>query len=83
LPSPREEFSLLFDPARSPLYTFLQERTGPTSPLTWCLLHLTNDEPASLYEISTSKTLLNNNEEDDLSKITKKAYKIQSYNQEW
>jgi len=60
---------------------FPQERTGPASPLTWCLLHLTNDEHASSYEASTSTTLLNNNE-DDLFKITKMAHKVQSYNQE-
>ena len=74
-PSPRERFSLLFDPARSPLYTFPQEWTKPASSFTWCLLHLTNDEPASSYEASTPTTFLKNNEEDD----TKETHKIQPY----
>ena len=34
-----------------------------------------NDEPASSYEAPTSTTLLYNNEEDNLAKITKVAHK--------
>ena len=63
-------------------HTFPQERIEPISLLTWYLLHLTNDKPASLDEALASTTCLNNNEEDDLYKITKIAHKVQSYNQE-
>jgi len=78
-PSSRLRFCVLWeagrDTARSPLYTFPQERSRPTNPLTWCLLHLTIVEPASSNEASTSILLLNNNEEDDLLTITKMAHK--------
>ena len=53
----------------------LKNESGPASPLTHCLLHLTIVELASSNETSTFTLLLYNNEENDLLKITKIAHK--------
>jgi len=80
-PSPCEGFSIILDPARSPLCTFSQERIGPTSPLTGVVNTLQSMNPQVRFEAATFTTL-QYKMSDDLSKIIKNGLLNNPYNQD-